>query len=348
MKVLLSVSIALLALMSAGAIFRQTSTHKRVPVEVIKAYTSWLQKHGKLYSTPSERAYRLAVFHEQSVYVERINREYERASESVGRAPTVGMFAMNGFGDLTSEEFAAKYTGGGSFQNPQTQEEQNPQQPDSAPVQVGAGLGLGFDVVIRQQGSCGACWAFAAVAALEKFYFDRLGARLEFSQQELVDCKEGIRGCQGGIPEFGFKYASQYGLSVSSVYPYVAAQGACKRSLPERVKIPNIQIQSEAYAQQRVIYFASKGIHSTVLLYGSGKFRYLSKNDEVFDAKLGGECGVRFDHALNVASASGNRVTVYNSWGREWGTTGFKTISVCAENNLYGTGSRVAHPYGST
>lgn len=53
---------------------------------------------------------------------------------------------------------------------------------------------------IVNQGSCGSCWAFAAVAQLEAFY-KKNSYNYVMSPQYLVDCSRGTnQGCNGGWP----------------------------------------------------------------------------------------------------------------------------------------------------
>ena len=64
-------------------------------------------------------------------------------------------------------------------------------------------------IPMRQQGGCGACWAFTAVAAMEFYNWIAGGTFLEFSPQQLIDCDvDGLvdDGCNGGLSGSAFFY----------------------------------------------------------------------------------------------------------------------------------------------
>jgi len=44
---------------------------------------------------------------------------------------------------------------------------------------------------VKSQGSCGSCWAFAAVGSMESIWAKETGELLNLSVQQLIDCGPG-------------------------------------------------------------------------------------------------------------------------------------------------------------
>lgn len=86
---------------------------------------------------------------------------------------------------------------------------------------------------VKDQGSCGSCWAFCAAAVMQyqaKVYQNRT---IEISEQDLLECNAyaSIYGCNGGNPIFAINYAFRSGIVPMIKYPYRQIKEQCRRSL---------------------------------------------------------------------------------------------------------------------
>lgn len=101
----------------------------------------------------------------------------------------------------------------------------------------------------KHQGSCGACWAFAAITCVETACLlsdpTLAAASFDLSEQHLVSCDTEVwrlefgttrnYGCQGGSA-VAFEFIRRYGIASESAYPYASGggqNGDCPAAVPE-------------------------------------------------------------------------------------------------------------------
>ena len=79
----------------------------------------------------------------------------------------------------------------------------------------------GILTAVKDQGSCGSCWAFATTEMVESYAaMSRTPPVLmDLSPQQLVSCAPnpndcgGVGGCDGSVPELAFDYLKQNGMA---------------------------------------------------------------------------------------------------------------------------------------
>lgn len=182
---------------------------------------------------------------------------------------------------------------------------------------------------VKDQGACGSCFSFSSTGALEGIYAIKNKNLVSFSEQQIVDCDNGLtksHGCNGGLMTQVFEYVEKNGgLCSEESYPYVSGttkkagtcQTSCKTvsgskiSTYTEVLVNSDNAMMTALAQQPV----SVAIEATTdfQLYKSG----------VFTAK----CGTDLNHGvLLVGYSSQNGLDYYilkNSWSSSWGLGGY-------------------------
>lgn len=76
---------------------------------------------------------------------------------------------------------------------------------------------------VKDQGSCGSCWAFAATAELEAHMRIRYGTTLDLSEQQVVSCNSVGAGCDGGWAFAAYDVFRTRGAVLEDCHPYLAA-----------------------------------------------------------------------------------------------------------------------------
>ncbi|CAH0388002.1 unnamed protein product [Bemisia tabaci] len=87
----------------------------------------------------------------------------------------------------------------------------------------------GFDLTsplypeCKDQKTCGSCYAFAVVGAIEILYAKQRRKILDLSEQEIVDCSQpfGNDGCDGGLFNHTLNFIQNRSLTSESQSPYV-------------------------------------------------------------------------------------------------------------------------------
>lgn len=182
-------------------------------------FESFVTTYNRTYATTEERNLRLAIFRE-NLGIIRLLRKNEQGT---------GQYGINLFADVSTEEFHAVYLG----LRPDLRTENNIplRQAEIPDVELPASFDWrqkGVVTPVKDQGTCGSCWAFSVTGNVEGQYAIKHGKLLSLSEQELVDCDDLDEGCNGGLPDNAYRAIEKLGgLELESDYPYEAEDEKC-------------------------------------------------------------------------------------------------------------------------
>jgi cathepsin L len=305
----------------------------------------WADVNSKTYESNEELARRMVVWMDNHAIIEKHNNKKPASSYTLGH---------NQFSDMTHAEFRELYSLGEfspTFGTKDKKKEMERAQSKIAtkgsqqeikrslmafhdddavdlPKQVDW-RGKGAVTPIKNQGQCGACWAFSTTGALEGAKFINDGELVSLSEQHLVDCDHKDLGCNGGLMDNAFKFdESISGLCSEEDYPYTASDGVdCLSSectpvpgtvVKEFVDVPHSPCALKKALSQQPVSIAIQADQMVFQFYRGG----------VLDDDTCGKNGV-IDHGVLAVGYGTDQETqekywtVKNSWGDGWGEDGF-------------------------
>jgi C1A family cysteine protease len=201
---------------------------------------------------------------------------------------------------------------------------------------------------VKNQGSCGSCWAFSAVGAIEGAHFVATGELVSLSEQNLMDCDPVDHACEGGLMENAFKFEeSQNGLCTEEEYPYLATDDSVCSS--NCTKVPHTQVKDYIDIPQGDKHglIASIVMQPTSIAMDAGSLSFQFYSKGVFDDDGCGANG-EIDHGVLAVGYGKDDETghayfrVKNSWGNGWGEDGYFRIKRHSKNE-FGTCAVLAY-----
>ncbi|KAG2787669.1 hypothetical protein JG687_00013100 [Phytophthora cactorum] len=219
---------------------------------------------------------------------------------------------------------------------------------------------------VKNQGTCGSCWAFAGVAAVESRYAIENSVQASpLSVEQVLSCSADLdhirskfednmtsssEGCSGGMAFLTYAYlqlAKPHGISCGSAYPYVMATNGthpqCSSSLTANVAVAwesNVSDYKVVAASEKALLRAvtSGPVTANIDATGDG-FRHYAGG--IYDAQDCLSDGEEVNHAVVVVgfgeTDAGEKFWIIrNTWGTMWGEDGYMRIARGSSVGDYG------------
>ncbi len=191
---------------------------------------------------------------------------------------------------------------------------------------------------IKDQGSCGSCWAFSTVGPLESQILLRGGGTVDLSEQYLVSCNTSGWSCDGGwfAHDYHMDWSGQDnngpGAVLASDAPYTGTNSACGGPYNHPYTM-----SSWSYVGSESAVPSTDAIKQAIYTYGPisvavcAGTHFQGYSGGIFNIDESKYCGsAAINHAVVLVGWDDNNGNGYwilrNSWGTSWGLSGYMYI----------------------
>lgn len=210
---------------------------------------------------------------------------------------------------------------------------------------------------VRNQGSCGSCWAFSTVGVFESAIKIQGGGSIDLSEQYLVSCNNDGYSCSGGWFANSYHFnkfispQTQAGAVLESAFPYTASNSTCSVSYNHPYKLTNWYSIAGDWATPSVdqikTAISTYGPVAAAICVGPNFSNYRSG---VFTTDEKASCNGGINHAILLTGwdDSSQSWILRNSWGTGWGESGYMKIRWGISNVGYAANYVVYTPANSS
>jgi len=287
------------------------------------SWESFKSKYNRQYANPDEEHYRYKVFQSNLKRAGSLQKK---------EMPGGATFGVTKFSDLTEEEFRSKYLLPKDFSATY-----NPRAEPTTKFGNARGIApnkvtfdwstTGATTPVYNQGECGSCWAFSATETIESYWYLSGHTMVPLSIEQIVDCDTTCYGCGGGWPYLAYQYIEgAKGQDTGASYPYTAEGG---NSGTCAFNAANVAAQVMNYTSVA----GETGLYAVASTSGPISVCVDASSWSAYTGGILTQCTSNVDHCVQLTGyanygATGDYWIVRNSWGTDWGISGFIWIAI--------------------
>jgi len=305
-------------------------------------FDSFIEKHGRSYKQGTdEYEHRLALFQqresEAATHNIKPNRRWTAGVNKLADWTETELVQLRGWdGSVRPDHSGARVaTAHKAFLQASSEESELPEEKSWADLETAH--------EIKNQGSCGSCWAISSATVLEA-HTEIHGKRKRFSPQQIVSCTPNPRACggtgmcEGATAELAMDWVLKNGCADESEVPYQGVNGQCTNQNPV-LAMNQLLGGSSSLVQNGGAAFGMTGwerlpqneqeplmralVERGPVAISVGAGDWQSYENGVFD---GCDKDAIIDHAVTLIAYGKDEAnkfwTIQNSWGDDWGEAG--------------------------
>jgi cathepsin L len=306
---------------------------------LLREWRDFKMKYNKNYPDTATEELRFFHFVQHWSSVKEQNRKYAEGESSFS-------VALNKYSDLSPEEFDAQRKGLAPMGDvsledlPQASLFLEPENVQTLPDKVDW-RDHGYVTNVKDQGRCGACYAFAATGSLEGQTYRRHRRLVSLSEQQIVDCSSEFDndGCNGGLPHNCFLYIQyNHGIDTEKTYPYTGTDTGTCAFKKEDVGATDTGFQYVKFGNETALEIAVAHVGPIAVAVDARSALFQNYKEGVYYNPDCHSAKGLLDHAMLVVGyGQTDDMTDYwivkNSWNETWGNKGYIWMSRNHDNN---------------
>lgn len=296
----LVIAAALIALTVGYASYSSYSDH-----QFEAGFNNFITTYNKNYGSVEEYSFRLETYKYNLMKIQKLNSLNPNAH-----------FEINQFGDFTEEE--TKNLMG--FNGQQISTVDHIPTFGVAPVDWSS-----MWKKTKNQGICGASWAFSSTAVFEaRHALKNLYKTVQtyYSEQELIDCAQTkeSRGCSGGTIVDAYEFLNHHQFCSEDIYPFKGVDDTWKVELCKAG--PNTSGRKDITAGDENAVLAELANGPITVVVDATTWIF-------YKSGIISDCDNQLNHIVTLTKTDGESfVQLRNSWGSSWGENGSVRLKI--------------------